>query len=214
MGRRGSQWPARWVDGGKCSQQGAPALTAWASDGPPPTPTPSAGPAPLIGKHRTEDAGGERERQKEGEREAPSVRHGLSADPARARPPPPPSWHSWEEEGGGAAGAVGPHTQLPTLGPRPPQPPLPALGVGVGGSQARITDAQGVGRPFPRRGGTKGGPTGRIKRCQAGGQRTGRAAAASGTAGQPDGRLDARPSALCPSRAAPLWAVLRPGGRC
>lgn len=62
----------------------------------------------------------EGKRQREGEREAPSVQCGFSADPERPLPPPPPSRHSWAEErqgGGGESetGAVRPHTRLPTL---------------------------------------------------------------------------------------------------
>ena len=215
-----------WVDGGQCSQQGVPPPQPWASDSLSPT---TAGPPASSStsqqtaqaqhsRHRRREGQRERDRGKEKERPPPSPRGFFFADPERPLPPPPPSWHSWAKEGKGGAGvregAVGPHTPLPTLGPCPPLPPLPALG----GLRTESQTPQGAGRPFPQRGGTQGGrmngdPPGSRDARQAGG---GRAEAGAGDCGGPPDMAGWMlvPPSLCPSRAAPLWAALRPGGRC
>lgn len=215
--------PAGWVEESVHSRV-PPPPQPWASDSPSPQPLkahlPHLAPLSRKPKHGTEETGGERDRKKQREEERPpSVHRHFPADPERPLPSPPPSWHSWAEkdEGGGREserGAVGPHTRLPTLGPRPPRPPLPA----PGGLRMESQTPCGSERPFTQRGGTKGGrvngdPPGSRDARQAG---SGRAAAGVGDGcRQPDttGWMRVPPS-LCPSRAAPLRAVLRPGGRC
>lgn len=85
-----------------------------------------------------------------------------------------------------------------------------------GGVSGRVRDATDTTPPQeeePRAGRMSRDPPGSRDARQAGG---GRAAAGVGDCrGQPDttnGMLV--PPSLCPSRAAPLWAALRPGGRC
>lgn len=185
---------------------------------PPQGPPASSSTSQQRAQHGAMETGGERRRggekgTGEGKREAPSVQRGFSADPERPLPPPPPSWHSWAQEGEGGRrgverGAVGPHTWLPTLHGHPSLP-----GAGVGGSTGRITDTTPPQEEEPRGGRMSGDPPGSGDARQAG---HGRAAAGVGDCcGQPDTTSWMLvPPSLCPSRAAPLWAVLRPGGRC
>lgn len=166
---------------------------------------------------KPEERGTERNR---GRRRGPplSTAASLQTQSAHCHPHPHPGTAGPRKmrEGAGESerGAVGPHTRLPTLGPRPPRPPLPA----PGGLRMESQTPCGSERPFTQRGGTKGGrvngdPPGSRDARQAG---SGRAAAGVGDGcRQPDttGWMRVPPS-LCPSRAAPLRAVLRPGGRC
>lgn len=196
--------------------RGSPPPQPWASDNPSPTPPPfgpsaSASTSQQKAQHRGHRRRG-RDRRKGKERPPLCTMASLQTRGVRTATPTP----ILAQLGGGGGrrrGSCGTPHPASDPGPSPSTatPPCP------GGSQDRITDTAGAGRPCPRRGGTKGGrmngdpPGGSRDARQAG---SGRAAAASETAGQPDDQLDARPSALCPSRAAPLWAVLRPGGRC
>lgn len=147
----------------------------WASDSTSPAPLQAhlLHPAPLSRKPSTalwKQEERERKRQREGEREVPSVQCGFSADLERPLPPPPSSWHSWAQrvrvEAGSQEGSCG----TPHLASYPPQAPLCA----PGGLRPNHRQHR---HHTSSRGGTKGwkderGPTG-IKRCQAGGQRAG-----------------------------------------
>jgi hypothetical protein len=124
---------------------------------------------------------------------------------------------SWAKEGGGweleKGAAVRPHARFPDPEPSPSTAPLHAPGV-----SGPVIDTQRAGRSCLQEEGTRGGrmsgdPPG--ERCQAGGQRAG----SSGRWRPLQGSRDTAgwmlvPPSLCPSRAAPLQAVLRPGGRC
>lgn len=178
-------------------------------------------PAPLSRKPKpsTEETGGERDRGRRRERPPHSVQRSFSADRECPLPPPPPSWHSWAKEGEGEGGepergAVGPHARASYPGPFPSTatPPAP------GGLRPNHRHHGEQGSPSleeeePRDGRTSGDPPGSRDARQAD---SGQAAASVGDCCR---QLDATgwmrvPPSLCPSRAAPLWAVLRPGGRC